>query len=293
MINKGLSYIGIGFLYLVSLLPFWFLYLIADVLFVVIYSVTGYRRKVVQQNLRNAFPEKSDEERSKIERDFFRYFADLIVEIIKGITLSERQIVKRIKVLNVELINSYFEQGRSVIGAVGHYGNWEMSALGLGIITDRPRLIVYKPLSNKIFERFFIHVRSRFGATLVAMKNTLRKMSDIRRQISITVLVADQTPVQHEAQYFTTFLNQPTAVFLGIEKLAKMMDAVVVFCDIKRVKRGYYTCTFVPLAENPKQTAEYEVTELHVKYLENMIRQQPQYWLWTHRRWKFKPEDKH
>lgn len=293
MINKGLSYIGIGFLYLVSLLPFWFLYLIADVLFVVIYYITGYRRKVVQQNLRNAFPEKSDEERCKIERDFFRYFADLIVEIIKGITLSERQINKRIKILNVNLINSYFEQGRNVIGAVGHYGNWEMSALSLGVITDKPRLIVYKPLSNKVFERFFIHVRSRFGATLVAMKNTLRKLSEVRRQISITVLVADQTPVRHEAQYYTTFLNQPTAVFLGVEKLAKMMDAVVVFCDIKRVKRGYYTCTFVPLAEQPKQTAEYEVTELHVKYLENMIRQQPQYWLWTHRRWKFKPEDKH
>lgn len=293
MINKGLSYIGIGFLYLVSLLPFWFLYLIADVLFIVIYYITGYRRKVVQQNLRNAFPDKSEQERNEIERDFFRYFADLIVEIVKGITLSERQLIKRIKILNVELINGYFEQGRSVIGAVGHYGNWEMSALSLGVITDKPRLIVYKPLSNKIFERFFIYVRSRFGATQVAMKNTLRKLSEVRRQVSITVLVADQTPVRHEAHYFTTFLNQPTAVFLGVEKLAKMMDAVVVFCDLKRVKRGHYTCTFVPLAENPKQTAEYEVTELHVKYLENMIRQQPQYWLWTHRRWKFKPEDTH
>src|SRR5688572_11617943 len=116
MINKGLSYIGIGFLYLVSLLPFWFLYLIADVLFIVIYYITGYRRKVVQQNLRNAFPEKSEQERNEIERDFFRYFADLIVEIVKGITLSERQLIKRIKILNVELINGYFEQGRSVIG---------------------------------------------------------------------------------------------------------------------------------------------------------------------------------
>lgn len=293
MINKGLSYIGIGFLYLVSLLPFWFLYLIADVVFVVIYYVTGYRRKVVQENLRNAFPEKSDEERSKIEYDFFRYFADLMVEIVKGITLSERQLLKRIKILNMELIENYFDQNRSVIGAVGHYGNWEMSALRLGKITDKPRIIVYKPLTNKTFESFFIYVRSRFGATLVAMKNTLRKLSEVRRQISITVLVADQTPVRHEAHYFTTFLNQPTAVFLGVEKLAKMMDSVVVFCDVKRVKRGYYTCTFVPLTENPKQTAEYEVTELHVKYLENMIRQEPRYWLWTHRRWKFKPEDKH
>ncbi|MBE9583807.1 lysophospholipid acyltransferase family protein [Mucilaginibacter sp. JRF] len=293
MINKGLSYIGIGFLYLVSLLPFWFLYLIADVVFVVIYYVTGYRRKVVQQNLRNAFPEKSDEERSKIEYDFFRYFADLMVEIVKGITLSEGQLLKRIKILNMELIENYFDQNRSVIGAVGHYGNWEMSALRLGKITDKPRIIVYKPLTNKTFESFFIYVRSRFGATLVAMKNTLRKLSEVRRQISITVLVADQTPVRHEAHYFTTFLNQPTAVFLGVEKLAKMMNSVVVFCDVKRVKRGYYTCTFVPLTENPKQTAEYEVTELHVKYLENMIRQEPRYWLWTHRRWKFKPEDKH
>ncbi len=293
MIKKGLAYIGMGFLYLVSLLPFWFLYVLADVLFVIIYYITGYRRKVVQQNLANAFPEKSVIERQKIERDFFKYFADLIVETVKGISISEREIYKRIRPVNAELIDDYFNKGRSIIGAVGHYCNWEMAALRFSLTTKHHRVIVYKPLTNEIFDRFFTRVRSRFGATLVAMKGTLRKLVELKGQLSMTVLVADQTPVMHETHYFTTFLNQPTAVFLGIEKLAKMTNAVVVFCDVERIKRGYYQYTFVPLVEEPKQNAEYEITDTHVKYLEQMIKRKPQYWLWSHRRWKFKPEDKH
>ncbi|GAA4310973.1 lysophospholipid acyltransferase family protein [Mucilaginibacter gynuensis] len=293
MINKGLSYIGIFFLYLVSLLPFWFLYLISDVIFVLVYHVIGYRRGVVRENLANSFPEKSEAERREIERKFFRYFADLVVETVKCISISEKTILTRMNVLNTELLDEYFGKGKSVIGAVGHYGNWEIAAQRFSFITGERRMIIYKPLSNKIYDDFFIRIRSRFGATLVAMRNTLRKMAEYRKNLSISVLVADQTPVKHEAHYFTTFLNQPTAVFLGVEKVSKMLDAVVIFCDIKRVKRGYYTCTFVPLTETPKATAEYEITELHVKYLESMIRREPQYWLWSHRRWKFKPEDKH
>ncbi|RVU00805.1 lauroyl acyltransferase [Mucilaginibacter limnophilus] len=291
MINKGLSYVGIGILYLISLLPFWLLYLIADVLFVLMYYVIGYRRKVVQDNLKNAFPEKGAEERQLIERRFFRYFADLVVETIKGITISEKSLRQRMQVPNIEIIEKYFGEGRNIIGAVGHYCNWEMGALGFSIYTNKNRVIVYKPLSSEIFDNFFIKVRSRFGATLVSMKNTLRKLVELKNELTMSVLVADQTPVQHEAHFFTEFLNQPTAVFLGIEKLAKLTNAVVVFCDIKRVKRGYYTCTFVPLAEEPKQTAEYEITKLHVKYLESMIKHEPQYWLWSHRRWKFKSRE--
>ncbi|RCH55888.1 lauroyl acyltransferase [Mucilaginibacter hurinus] len=291
MINKGLSYIGIFFLYLLSLFPLWFLYLIANVLFVVMYYLAGYRRKVVQDNLLHSFPEKSDAERAEIEKQFFRYLADLIMETIKGISISEEEITRRIKLIDQHLIDDYFNKGRSIIGAVGHYGNWEMGALRFSQITDQPRIIVYKPLSSNVFNDFFIRVRSRFGATMVSMKNTLRKMAEYRRVVSMTILVSDQTPVRHEAQYFTTFLNQPTAVFLGVEKLAKLMDAVVVFCDIRRIKRGYYTCTFVPIADNPRETAEYEITRLHVAYLEKVIRNEPQYWLWSHKRWKFKPED--
>ncbi len=121
----------------------------------------------------------------------------------------------------------------------------------------------------------------------------MRKIGENRNELTVSVLVGDQTAVMHEVNYFTSFLNQPTAVFLGIEKISKAVDAVVVFYDMKRVKRGYYTYTLVPLTENAKQTAEYEITDAHVHYLEEMIRREPQYWLWSHRRWKFKPEDKH
>jgi Kdo2-lipid IVA lauroyltransferase/acyltransferase len=292
MINKGLSWIGIFFLYLLSLLPFWFLYLIADVLFFVVYHVTGYRKKVVRDNLRNSFPEKTDAERLVIEKKYFRYLADLIVETVKMITVSKSTIRKRITATNPEVLDSYLAQGRSIITALGHYGNWEIANLGMSIHTGKKLIVVYKPLTNITFDQFFIRMRSRFGALLIAMKNIVRVVVQHKNEITITALVADQTPVQHEATYFTTFLNQPTAFFLGIEKLAKLTNPVVLFCDVQCVKRGNYSCTFIPLTDNPKETAPYEITQAYVKYLEIMIRRAPEYWLWSHRRWKFKPEDK-
>jgi Kdo2-lipid IVA lauroyltransferase/acyltransferase len=292
MINKGLSRLGTFFLYLVSLLPFWVLYLLADVVFFVIYHIVGYRRKVVQENLRNSFPEKTEEERSIIEKKYFKYLADLTVETIKIITVSGSAICKRFTAINPEVLDSYLEQGRSVITALGHYGNWEMSNLRLSIHTDKKLIVVYKPLTNDTFDKFFISMRSRFGSIMVAMKNVVRVVVQHRNEATITALVADQTPVQHETTFFTTFMNQPTAFFLGIEKLAKLTNPVVIFCDVQCVKRGHYTCTFIPLTESPKETAPHEITAAYIKYLEIMIRRAPQYWLWSHRRWKFKPEDK-
>ena len=292
MINKGLSRLGTLFLYLISLLPFWVLYLLSDFVFVLIYYVIGYRRKVVQENLLNSFPEKTEEERRIIEKKYFKYLADLVVETVKMVTASEKSIVKRVTATNAELVDEYFRQGRSIMLAVGHYGNWEMSALLVSTMFKRRLLIVYKPLTNQIFNNFFNKMRSRFGAEMIAMKNVLRTMVKERDNIIMSVFVADQTPVQHEATYFTTFLNQPTAFFLGIEKIAKLTDPVVIFADLKYIKRGHYEYTGIPLTENAKETAEYEITEKYVRCLEDMIKRQPQYWLWSHRRWKFKPEDK-
>lgn len=291
MIKKGLSGIGIFFLYLMSLLPFWILYRISDLLFVLLFYITGYRRKVVQENLRNSFPQKSQAELDAIEKKYFRYLADLIVEVIKMFTISKRQIAKRMVGTNPEIMKEYFDRGKSIICAVGHYGNWELAGMQLSLVTDERRLVVYKPLSNEHFDEAFLKMRSRFGATLVNMKNTMRRMVEFRKELMFAALVSDQTPVKGEATYFTTFLNQPTAVFLGIEKLAKMLDCAVFYCDIRRVKRGYYKGTLIPLFDNPKATAEYEITEAHVRCLENIINEEPQYWLWSHRRWKFKPGD--
>jgi KDO2-lipid IV(A) lauroyltransferase len=291
MLRKAALNTGIFFLYLVSLLPFWFLYGVADAIFLILYYVIRYRRGVVKLNLKNSFPERTEAERNKIERRYYRYMADLMVETIKMITVSEKSLRKRMKPTNPELVDHYFKQGRSIIAAAGHYCNWEMAALAFGLLTNEKRIIVYKPQTNEVFNDMFNRVRARFGAILVAMKQTLRTMIAFKNDLTFSVLVSDQTPNMHEINYFTNFLNQPTAVFLGIEKLAKLIDAVVIFYRIDRVSRGYYTYTLVPLIEQPKQTTDHEITEAHVRYLEKLIQEKPQYWLWSHRRWKYRPED--
>ena len=168
-----------------------------------------------------------------------------------------------------------------------------MACLSFGFLTNEKRIVIYKPQSNEVFTEFFNRTRSRFGAEMVSMRQTLRKMIEYKNRLTFTVLASDQTPTREDAKYFTTFLNQPTAVFLGVEKLTKVMDCVVIFYRIDLVKRGYYTYTFVPLVEDPKNTKPHEITEIHVKYLEKQIREKPEYWLWSHRRWKIKPADVH
>lgn len=290
MIIKALAKVAIFFLYLLSLLPFWALYLFADAVFIILFYVTHYRRKVVQENLLNAFPEKTPTERARIEREFYGYLADLIAEAIKLISISERELKKHFKLNNPELLDTYFNQQKSVLGALGHYGNWEMSAQILGFSTQKKKLFIYKPLSNEIFDTFIKNLRSRFGSTPVTMKATLRTLVSLKNEPKLTVFVSDQTPVQHETQYYTQFLNQQTAVFLGIEKMARMTNDPVIFCDIRVHKRGYYSCTFVPLINEPKLSSEHEITDAHVQYLEKVIREAPAYWLWSHKRWKFKLE---
>lgn len=291
MIKKGLSYIGVFFFYLLSLLPFWFLYLLSDLVFVILYYVVGYRRKVVQDNLRNSFPEKSEEERAAIEKKYFKYMADLTLETIKSTSMSERQVRRRMVCTNPEIMEHYFGQGKSILAAAGHYGNWELACLNFGFLTDKVKMVVYKPQSSEIFTNFINRTRSRFGTIMISMKQTLRKMIEYKNELTFTVLAADQTPSRNEAMYFTTFLNQPTAVFLGVEKLSGIRDCAIVFYRIDLVKRGYYTYTLVPLVENPKETKPYEITKIQVNYLESLIREKPEYWLWSHRRWKIKPED--
>jgi KDO2-lipid IV(A) lauroyltransferase len=290
MWQKALFKTGTFFLYLLSLLPFWFLFLVSDIIYVLLYYIIRYRRTVVHQNIANSFPEKSAEECKRIEKLYYKYLGDLLVETLKMISISEKSLRRRMLPTNPELVDYYFKQGRSIIAAAGHYCNWELAILGFSLLTKEKRVIVYKPLSNEQFNTYFNKVRSRYGAIMVAMKQTLRAMIGFKKELTFSVLVSDQTPVKHEINYVTTFLNQPTPVFLGIEKLAKMIDAVVIFYKIDRVKRGYYTYTLVPLIEQPKQTAEHVITEAHVRYLEQLIKDKPQYWLWSHRRWKYTQE---
>jgi len=191
MIKKGLSRLGTYFLYMVSLLPFWFLYLVSDVLFIILYYLVGYRRKVVQENLLNSFPEKSADERKAIERKYYKYMADLMMETIKSISIPAKDVLRRMKCTNPELVEHYFSQGKSIMAAAGHYCNWEMATLSFGFLTNERRIIVYKPQSNAVFTDFFNKTRSRFGATMISMRQTLRKMIEYKNELTFTVLAAD------------------------------------------------------------------------------------------------------
>jgi KDO2-lipid IV(A) lauroyltransferase len=290
MIKRELSRAGTVLLYLMSLLPFWLLYVIADIVFVCLYHVLGYRKKVVAENLRNSFPEKSAAERYIIEQKYYRYLADLMVETIKCTTMTEKEIRRRMYPTNPEMLEYYFNEGKSVIMTTAHYGNWELAALRLGMVTAKPKLIIYKPLSNKLFNDFINRNRSRFGATMVSMKQTVRKVAECKKDLCCVLLVADQSPAVNEAHHFTSFLNQQTAVFMGPEKLTRFINGAMVFCKIELVKRGYYTATLVPLVDNPKEAKPFEITDKHVQCLESIIREKPECWLWSHRRWKIKPE---
>lgn len=282
----------VSLLSLLSLLPLGVLYGLALCLFILLYYITGYRRAVVDENLRNSFPEKAEAELKAIAKKYYRYLADMVVETLKTLTITKQEILKRVEGVNTELVKDALNSGRSVIGILGHYGNWEMCAQGFSLLFEKRRIIVYKPINNPYVDKMMYRARARFGATLVSMKNIARQLITYRDEPTITVLVGDQTPALNELHYFTNFLNQPTGVYLGAEKLAKITNSLVVFCDIRLVRRGYYTCTFVPLFDKPTATAPYEITKAHVAYLEKVICQQPEYWLWSHRRWKHKPKDR-
>ncbi|TZF83827.1 lysophospholipid acyltransferase family protein [Pedobacter sp. BS3] len=289
--RKSLSGIISFFLYLASLLPFRALYVLADITYVLIYYIVGYRRQVVKINLQNAFPEKSVAERKAIEKKFYRFLSDQAFEILKMRSVSPACIKKRFVLNNLDELRQHLDAGRAVIGATGHYANWEWGTLIISLAIDNPIIVVYKPIQNQGFETYMNRMRARFGAHLVAMKRTLRKIVEFKGQPFLALLVSDQTPVQGETQYYTRFLNQPTAVFLGVEKIARLNNSPVVFCHIDRLKRGYYNCTFKTLVADSAQTAPHEITELHTRELERIIRQKPELWLWSHRRWKFKPKE--
>lgn len=278
-----------GLLFTLSLLPFWCLYLLSDFLYLLIFHVIGYRKAVVYENLRNSFPEKDEAEIHQIARKFYRYFPDLLVESVKMASISAAQVRQRIELLNPEEVYRHIHAGRSVIGVTAHYCNWELAIHSLSLMMDTPELIIYKPLNNKLFNAVHNRIRTRFGATMVPMKQILRHIVKLRQVPHISMFVSDQTPMYQESDYFMEFLNQETLVYTGTERIAKATNNPVVYCEIRRKeKRGHYYCKFITLVEQPAALAEHEITHLQNRFTEQIIREEPAYWLWSHRRWKRK-----
>ncbi len=290
MLQKGLSYFGIFLLRILSLLPLGFLYLLANIFYIVIYYVFGYRKKVVRQNLLNSFPEKKIEEIIKIEKKFFQYLACLIFEIIKMDSISSKELKKRIKFKNVDLVEAYLKNNESVLFCTSHYGNYEWLCVGIGLAFSGQHYPIYKPLSNQVFDNWFIKMRSKFGNKMVTMRQTLRAIQSTKSNPTMFTFGSDQAPSKDDSQYWTTLLHQQAAIQLGIEKIARKTNRPIFYLKTRYIKRGYYEVDCVPISLNPQNTAEFELTELHTRILEGILTEEPAYWLWSHRRWKYKPE---
>lgn len=284
---KGfLYYLLLPFIFLISLCPFWLLYRISDVVYFLLYYVVGYRKKVVNENLTNSFPDKSAKEIIQLQKEFYRYLCDLMFETLKTITWDEKTVRKRVKMHGVELMDELYEQKKNVIAVMGHLGNWEWAGPGFSLNYKQQLYVVYQPLSNKYFEKLFAGSRTKFTTEIIPRKDTLRRMIRNKGTINATALIADQAPTPVNTAVWIDFLNQRTAVFNGPEKIAKMLDCAVVYMDIKRVKRGYYEVVPTLLFDQPKETDDLEITMAFNRILEQGIISRPETWLWSHRRWK-------
>lgn len=280
-------FLVLPFIYLISLLPFPLLYLLSDFLYFIIFYVTGYRKKIVLQNLRNSFPHKTEKEIDRLCKDFFHYLCDLMLETLKPLTMSKKSIVDRCKFdpASLALFQKLADENRSLILVMGHFGNWEWSGHPFSILLKHRLYVLYHPLTNKHFDKLMYLIRSRNGTRMIDMKYAYKEMLLHRDELTATAFIADQTPQPNNA-YWTTFLNQETPVFKGTEVIAKKLNLPVVYASIKRVKRGYYEMYAEVLVDNPAATADGEISEIHTRRLEKDIIEQPEIWLWSHRRWK-------
>jgi Kdo2-lipid IVA lauroyltransferase/acyltransferase len=279
-------YLLYPFIYLLALMPFRIIYILSDVMYYVL-KWSGYRKAVVLENLSKSFPEKGDQEIAVIRNNYYRYLCDLILETLKTLRMSEKQTRKHCTFKNAEWLDKLYQNGRSVMIVMGHYGNWEWAGPIFALETQYQLVVIYRPLSNTYFENMMVGMRTRFGTQITPVDKTLRDMVANRNKITATAFIADQTATAKNA-YWTTFLHQPTAVFTGPEKLAKKFNHPVVYMKVARVKRGYYEVIPELLFLDPKDTSDNEVLEKFTKRLEEDIVRDPVTWLWSHKRWKHK-----
>ncbi|MCC6720806.1 MAG: lysophospholipid acyltransferase family protein [Bacteroidia bacterium] len=271
-----------------SILPFKVLYLLSDFIYFLLYKVFGYRKKVVRKNLQNSFPHKTQKELIKIESEFYHHFCDIIIESIKLFTISEKQLMARVKYENRELINSFFDKKQSVIFCGGHYNNWEMLGAIIQKYIPHTAIGIYAPLNNKYFNSKFIESRTKFGLKLLAMKKVKEGFEINKNKISATFFASDQSPTYSKNIHWTIFLQQKTAVFTGAEHYAKSYNYPVIYGYINKINRGYYEFKTEIICVNPAELKKGEITEIHTRLLEKQINENPSYWLWTHNRWKRK-----
>lgn len=277
-----------------SHLPFSLLYLFSDLLYFLLYKVLGYRQKVVRTNLQNSFPEKTPGEIKNLERAFYSHFFDLIVESVKLFSISKEELNRRSRILNPEVLDRFYDEGKSIIIVGSHYNNWELGAAILSNQVKHHIIGIYSPMSNKFFEDKILRSRSKFGMEMLSTKKVKEGFESHKNELTATIFATDQSPTYSKNVHWTLFLNQPSAIPLGAESYAREYNFPLVYMFITKVKRGYYEMEARVLEANPTQTRPGEITERHVRWLEDRIKDTPQFWLWTHKRWKrkMKEEDK-
>lgn len=276
--------------YLLSLLPLSILYLLSDIAYIIMYYVVRYRRHIVRHNLTTSFPEKSDDEIKVIEHKFYHWFCDYFVETIKLLSISDSELRQRLKIVGAEQLEQHFEAGQDCAALLGHYCNWEwLSCTGIAFPEGRKMGLVYKPLRSKQFDSLFRRIRSSQPSSIVVPKNDiLRELVKLRRDSvrSLFGYIADQGPRYSNIHLWLPFLNHDTGVFTGSERIMRKMNDAVYYVEMSRPRRGYYTATFHLISNTPNSLPEHELTRRFFALLEKTIQRQPEFYLWTHNRWK-------
>lgn len=286
---KILYYILLTLWYLLSLLPLRVHYMLSDLLFLVLYRLLGYRRKVVRTNLKKAFPEKTDEELRRIERGFYHFFGDYIAESVKLMTIGKDNLRRRMVFKGTELVDEVVESGQSCAVYLGHLCNWEwVTSLPLWVTPKAQCGQIYHPIENPDFDRLFLRSRQRMGAVCIPMADTLRRIVEYKKvgQPVVIGYISDQVPFWTNIHHWVDFLHHDTPVLTGTERIARKVDHAVFFLDVRRVRRGYYEAEFKLITREPQKMGEYEITDIYYQMLEESIRRAPEFWLWSHNRWK-------
>ncbi len=274
---------------LLSRLPLWWLYRLSDLLFPLVYYVVRYRRRVVRTNLANSFPHYSAQQLGRVERRFYRFFCDYVVETLKLLTISREEMQRRMRFEGCELLDAQLEHQPFCFLLLGHFANWEWVST-IAMSCRRPTSQLYTPLHNKAMDRLFYEMRSRFGGENISKYDALRRILGWKREgrRMLVGFISDQSPKPGSTHAWMEFLHQDTPLFTGAERIGKKVGAAACFARITRPRRGYYVCRIELLTPDMSQYPDYQLTERYMRLLEQEIQANPHLWLWTHRRWKHK-----
>jgi KDO2-lipid IV(A) lauroyltransferase len=272
----------------ISYLPYFLLRWLSSIFFIFLFFIFSYRKKIVVANISASFPSKSKQEINEISKQFYKHFCDVLLESFKTFTISKKQLHKHLICKNPEILNKYYEEGKNVIITIGHYNSWEFLLTGFNTFIKHNAAVLYQPLSNSYFDEKTYRTRSAFGTKMIPVSKAGEYFKTQQPSLTATVFAIDQSPSNPNRAYWTRFLNQDTGVLFGAEKYAKEYNYPVVYVRINKIKRSYYSFEFVDMFPDPSGTQYGEITQGITKQLETDIIKKPEFWLWSHRRWKHK-----